>query len=199
MDGVASPVHQFRTAPPDGDPGELTIAVLSDSFGGSTAPVLGSIAALSPAGLFIIGDHDHYNPTANNNTADKALAVMRTMHRRLRDSSTRLGADWVSKFLPANIPLLLRQEDDHDTLNNDSNMNSPFWPQVLQAWREYHPMLADNGLADGGMWQRLRRGQVAFVSMDLRSHRDPAQATRTILGDAQKSWLSSALFENPNS
>jgi phosphodiesterase/alkaline phosphatase D-like protein len=196
VNGVSSGVQGFKTSPPDGEPGEFSIAVMSDSFGYNVAPVYAGVASLQSelAGFMIIGDHDHDNPGAAG-TGDALLNAIRKMHRRLRDSSTPLGKDWVSKF-PADLPMLLRQEDDHDTLSNDCSSVSKGWPQVFQGYREYHPLLANNGLP-AGMWQRTQRGRVAFVSLDLRSNRHPPAAPggATILGTAQKAWLQDALFQ----
>lgn len=88
--------------------------------------------------------------------------------------------------------------DDHESADNASSIGSPShdpategpWgarmAAATQAYFEWMPV------REGKLTRRLRFGQLADLTMlDLRSYR----TTSTILGDAQRSWLTSALTD----
>ena len=99
--------------------------------------------------------------------------------------------------------MLMRMLDDHDSLwdNALGSGKWPLWQQVLQAYQEYHPVPANNGLPDGGMWQLTRFGRVAIMGLDLRSQRtSPGSSacpitTCSILGAAQREWVVDTLTQ----
>lgn len=196
VDGTPNASCDFTTAPQHGDPSPVTVAFISDVFGSQPAPILNAIDALNPAGFFIIGDYDHRNPATNVLTAEGYLEKIRTMHKSLRDKTTLFGTDFATHIINSRLPVLARILDDHDSGNDNVSINFKWWPQNLQAFLEYNPVPEDNGFASGYMWQSIQRGRALFILMDLRSHRETAAGDKhTILGDAQKVWLTNKLTQ----
>jgi hypothetical protein len=188
LDGVPSGVRTFRTARPNGDSAELTVAFASDAFNTSASNVWAALASKSPAGFFIIGDFDHSNPASNTATAADYLDKLRVMHRRLRGPQTPIGTDFAAHVVAPGLPMLGRMLDDHDSGGDNVGSRFKWWGPNFQAFREYHAIPADNGFSAGGMWQAIQRGRALFILMDLRSQRDPV-GQQTILGNTQKGWL----------
>ena len=188
LDGVPSAVRTFRTAKPDGDSTEFTVAFASDAFHSAASTVWGAVASKSPAGFFIIGDFDHSNPVSNTTTATAYLAKLRLMHRRLRGPETPIGVDFAANVVEPGLPMFGRMLDDHDSGSDNVNSRFKWWGPNLQAFREYHPIPADNGFSSGGLWQAIQRGRALLVLIDVRSQRDPL-GLKTIVGNVQKQWL----------
>ena len=194
LNGLPSVARTFRTALPDGDPTELTVAFVSDAFHLAASTVWGALASKSPAGFFVIGDFDHSNPASNTTTATTYLEKVRLMHRRLRGPETPIGVDFAANVVAPGLPMLGRMLDDHDSGSDNVNSRFKWWGPNLQAFLEYHPVPADNGLSSGGMWQAIQRGRALFILIDVRSQRDPL-GVKTILGGVQKQWLTEKLTQ----
>jgi hypothetical protein len=191
LDGVPSALKTFRTAPPDGDDAEFSVAFVSDAFHTSASTVWAALASKSPAGFFVIGDFDHSNPASNTATATGYLDKIRLMHRRLRGPETPIGTDFATNVVApvSSLPMLGRMLDDHDSGSDNVNSRFRYWGPNFQAFLEYHAIPADNGFSEGGMWQAIQRGRALFILLDLRSQRDPLGQPKTILGNTQKGWL----------
>lgn len=194
INGTSMAPCDFTTAPPHGDAADVTVAFVSDVFTNVASTVFRSMGELNPAGFFIIGDYDHSNPGTNVTNSSTYLTKARAMHKRLRDSTTVIGQDFLTHVIGGRLPLLARIMDDHDSGKDNISNNFQFWPQSLQAFQEYHSLPDDNGFASGYMWQSTQRGRALFILMDLRSHRETdSGAKHTTLGDTQKTWLVSKL------
>jgi len=195
VDGVAAGLRQFTTLPAEGDPAELRLAFVSDTFRAYPAPALGALRALWPMGVFVIGDHDHTNYLSNTSTATGALMKARNAHRCLRDDSTELGADVCEFIIDAGVPILGHIADDHDCGADNRNKSGKWWPEVLQAMREYWPVSADHGYLEGYMYSSVRIGRTIVALLDTRTHRDTPGTHKKLLGDEQWEWLGGVVDE----
>ncbi len=88
--------------------------------------------------------------------------------------------------------------DDHDFGYNDSDRLSPYKAQALQVFRNYwaNPGYGEDG--NPGVYFKQHYGGVDFFVLDGRYHRDPTNlpdnASKTMLGTAQKDWLKRELM-----
>lgn len=201
LDGVRVATHRLHTAPaPDTAPAPVVrIAIFADAWAGTASHSFGSAASLGLDGFVILGDYDHRNPGANVSTSAGALSKIRLMHKDLRSTAgSPLGASFAAALVTPleSGHLLMRKLDDHDAMWDNVNSKGRWWPEAKQAFAEYHTIAAENGLPTA-LWESTIYGRMALVGLDLRSQRTvPGQSTCnvcTILGSAQKTWLSQQL------
>lgn len=201
VDDVPVAWRRLHTAPPRGTLPEegIRLAVIADAWTGTTSHSFASAVALDLDGFVLLGDYDHRNPGTNVSTSAGVLAKIRNMHKDLRSpTGSPLGRSFAAALTEQTDSghLLMRKLDDHDALWDNVNGKARWWPEAKQAFVEYHPLAADNGLPLG-MWESTVYGGVALIGLDLRSQRTvPGQSTCqvcTILGAQQKAWLSERL------
>ena len=201
VDGVAVATHRLHTAPaPDTVPTPVVrIAIFADAWTGTASHSFASAASLGLDGFVLLGDYDHRNPGTNVSTSAGVLSKIRAMHKDLRSpAGSRLGASFAAALITPleSGHLLMRKLDDHDSLWDNANGKARWWPEAKQAFAEYHPLAAENGLPTA-MWESTVYGRMALIGLDLRSQRTvPGQSTCnvcTILGTAQKLWLADQL------
>jgi PhoD-like phosphatase len=200
---VGSAVVALLTAglgasPPAVATNDVTVAFVSDSFGGYRAPSLGSVRALNPRSYFIMGDWDHSNPGTNllRDRPDLALARARSFFVKLLDPKRGpFALDYVPLH-DSGIPAY-RVMDDHE-VNNDVSITFQYWPQWVQALGEAYPPAPDNGYALGYDYQSVQVDRDLYVLLDLRTHRENRNTyPKSILGNdgAQKTWLTQKLAQ----
>ena len=150
----------------------------------SNHPVLDTITDRKPHFNIQMGDI-HY---ANISTSGEA--AYRTAYDGLLN---RLDTPRMSRHL-AQVP----QEyiwDDHDYGPNDSDKDTPGRMAVANVFREYvpHRPLPESG----AIYRSWQTGRVLHIMTDTRYHRDPNGTpngpNKTMLGPAQKQWLSDVL------
>ncbi len=90
--------------------------------------------------------------------------------------------------------------DDHDFGYNGSDGTSPYKDGSLTVFRNYWPNPAYGEAGNKGIYFKQSYGGVDFFFLDGRYHRDPTEnrddASKTMLGPAQKAWLKAALLES---
>ncbi|MEM7386769.1 MAG: alkaline phosphatase D family protein [Verrucomicrobiota bacterium] len=173
----------IRTAPPKGTPGEWTIG-----FGGGAGytPWLEKMwGTLDEAGFdrfFLLGDNVYIDTPEVKETQRycyyrrQSQPLFRTFVQR-----TPVLAIW----------------DDHDFGVNDSEggpeKKIPAWkPEVLKTFRQnWANPYYGGGFLDPGVWFHHSLGDVDFFFLDGRYYRsfDQTKENRTMLGEAQRSWL----------
>lgn len=90
--------------------------------------------------------------------------------------------------------------DDHDFGYNGSDGTSPYKDSSLDVFRHYWPNPSFGEPASKGIYFKQSYGGVDFFFLDGRYHRDPTEnrddASKTMLGAAQKAWLKAGLLES---
>lgn len=173
------PYPVLTTAPPDGEPGRVRVAVASCvGYQGYTATAgYADMARTNLDLLLMIGDN-HY---ANTND----VVVQRRYY-----AAQRATAGW--RGLAPGLPVYAIW-DDHDYGPDNSNGRMPGKEQSLQAFREAWANPAYGEPDNPGVYFKLRRRNIDFFLLDGRYHRDPNRATnlqhKTMLGARQLAWL----------
>jgi alkaline phosphatase D len=179
-DGAGTVLGFFRTAPADAR--ELRLAWSGDMEAGHRPfSLLDHVTALRPDLFLMVGDttyadvpKEHFKPTL--------------VHYRLKHRENRVDAP---------LQRLLRQTavtaiwDDHE-VENDFDGTHPALGEGRQAFREYWPVRSPDLLYRHLAWGPLLE---VFV-LDCRSYRSPPGETapgRSMLGAAQKAWLTTGL------
>src|SRR5690606_34742826 len=208
-DGVEDTTYagQFRTHPPLGQPGDFSF--LLGSCAGSNPATAGVGSALAPArlsnhvvfqdilarglmegSLFFahLGDLHYYDPGSGTHVPDASVSTYRRAYSdvllqpRQHELYRKLG--WVYTW------------DDHDYGPNDSDGTHSGKANAAQVYRERvpHYPLAESS---GPIYHDFQVGRVHFVVLDGRYNRTPNNATdnasKTMLGSAQKAWLANTL------
>jgi alkaline phosphatase D len=182
LDGVPAqlpPYPALTTAPPEGEPGRVRVAVASCVGYRGFAATAGyaDMARTNLDLLLMIGDN-HY---ANTNDLD--------IQRRFY-ADQRATAGW--RGLAPGLPIYAIW-DDHDYGPDNSNGRMPGKEKSLQAFREAWANPAYGEPDNPGVYFKLRRGNIDFFLLDGRYYRDPNRATnlqhKTMLGARQLAWL----------
>lgn len=150
----------------------------------SNGPTWGRIEARSPDLFLHLGDL-HYQ---DNETTD--LAVHRQAYRDVL-------AEPNARSLFQSVPWAYAT-DDHEFGPNNSNrtdIGANAWPQVFRDTMPHYPLPETN--PSGHTGQSFALGPVRILLLDNRTQRDPQSdtddATKTMLGAAQKTWLKEEL------
>ena len=169
---------RFRTVP-DG-PASFRVAIGGCARTGSNGRVFDAIRATRPdlylmVGDMYYGDIGRDDPGAFRDALDEALTRPGQQALHL---DTRVAYTW----------------DDHDYGPNDSGADSPTRHAAQTVFREYAPHGAlPGGAAQGTIQEAFTMGRVRFLKLDLRSGRDsdaqPDGPAKSMLGDAQRTWL----------
>lgn len=172
-----APVGRLRTLP--AGPGRVTLAFASCASTGSNAPVWDAIRAADPDVFVHMGDF-HYE----NIRADEP--------QRFRTAFERVLASPRQSALYRDVPIAYVW-DDHDFGPNDADSTTPSRQAAHTAYREYVPHYPLAGDAPAPIHQAFTAGRVRVLVTDVRTNREPTgqgdRDTRTLLGDAQRTWL----------
>lgn len=185
---------QFRTAPTAAKTFTFAFSSCRKPQVAGYTPAATTAIRNSGAELFIQAGDFHYeyqNDTTRQTVAD---------YRAAWDSVVTEAA---TAALLANIPTAYAWDDHDYSTPDDGDINSASRPNVAQAFRErvpHYPLPADSDAAttdNVGIWQTFTWGRARFILLDVRSQRSPKanadDATKTMLGSAQKAWLLSTL------
>ena len=185
----ANQTGRFRTLPVPG-PASFRFAFASCGDWGVTADHFAyeTVRTLEPDARFFLhmGDINYADTNVND------PAAYRQNYRNILTLVPQQGA--LFRALP-----IVYMWDDHDYSGNDSNRLSAGRAAHRQAYREFvphYPLPAGPG--DAPIQQSFQVGRVRFLVTDLRSERDPVgnpdNATKTIMGAAQKQWFKAQLL-----
>jgi alkaline phosphatase D len=203
------PVHAaFRTAPAPDTPAAVRVAVGAD-LGGQNAcrdveegyPVFEVLRARAPDLFVTLGDmiyaDDPCLVTGRFGNAQLPVAGPASDLEGFRTVWRYQRADPGFTALLADTPLVATW-DDHET-RNDAGPRDPLLPVARRAFLEWNPVLPDPA-SDAPLYRELRWGRhLALFVLDTRSHRDPkaepdrAERPKTMLGAAQRDWLTAAV------
>ncbi len=97
---------------------------------------------------------------------------------------------------------IVRVWDDHDFCGNDSDGAKKGCGAAIEAFRKYVPHYPLSNSGTRGIYQAFTAGRVRFLLCDLRSQRssrdEEDNASKTMLGAAQKEWLKAELVAASN-
>ncbi len=181
IDGRPAPpeTHGRFATFPEGHASEVTIGLLADSICQAPAPQLEHLAADEPDLVVVLGDYPHANAVT--------LPTMRHMRRCVRSRTSELGADFVEQ-VASRFPVAYPW-DDHDYCASDSGAECEVRDLAVRVHDEYWPAY-EEGRPDEGIWHSFAYGDLVEVFvLDLRFNR----TADTLLGEAQRDWLESAL------
>jgi phosphodiesterase/alkaline phosphatase D-like protein len=163
----------------------FTLAMAGDASTGSNHPVFQTILAHDPLFFLHLGDL-HYDNIDQN---------IMDLYRQAYDA---VLASPGQAALYRSIPLAYTW-DDHDYGPNNSDSTSPGRTAARLTYQEYvphYPLAAGSG--DVPIYQAFEVGRVRFILTDTRSERTPDSApddaSKTMLGAAQKAWLKQQLL-----
>lgn len=173
----------FRTFPEG--PSSFSVAMGACANTGSEHPVFEDIRRLAPDLFIHLGDL-HYGDIREPG----ALTAFREAYAEVL-GSTRQGP------LFRQTPIAYMW-DDHDYGADNGDRNAPTRLAARQAYLEnvpHYPLIAPG---EGPIHQAFTVGRVRFILTDLRSDRSPASqpddATKSMLGPAQKAWFQQELL-----
>lgn len=178
-------VGECRTAPTSGT---FKIAFSGDAPAGSNHIVFDRIVAEDPLVFFHMGDL-HYEDI---NTNDVQL---------FRDAyNTNFGASkWanLAQKYPWNYVW-----DDHDYGGNDSDSTNPAKTAAAEAYRDMFPHYDLELSGNDAIYHSFSLGRIKFIFTDCRFYKSPKgdtdDASKTMLGTAQKTWLKNELADGKN-
>ena len=174
---------QFKTFPEG--PASFTFAFGSCAETGSSHPVFETIRSLHPLFFLHLGDL-HYRDIGADDP------------NRFRAAYDTVLATATQAALYRDVPLVYMW-DDHDYGPNDSDAGAPGRRAARLTYQEYvphYPLPAGSG--DVPLYQAFTVGRARVILTDLRSEKspdppspgcDPNNPNKTLLGEAQKSWL----------
>lgn len=174
---------KFRTFP--AGPASFMVAFGSCAETGSSHQIFETIRNLNP--LFFIHTGDmHY---LDINTNDR---------NRFRQAYDTVLASPTQSALYRVVPLVYIW-DDHDYGPNDSDATASGRQAARLTYQEYvphYPLVA--GAGNVAIYQAFDVGRVRFIVIDLRSERSPKSApdnaSKTMMGRAQKAWFKQELL-----
>ncbi|MGH3097619.1 MAG: alkaline phosphatase D family protein [Streptosporangiales bacterium] len=188
-----------RTFPTEDDPASFTFTCTS--CGGlnpqypahtgpapnrvSNHPVADDIRLAAP--LFHIQDGDlHYGDigSGKHGLTNPDIDTIRAMY----DSVLATGQGRLYRDIN-----FVQMWDDHDFGVGNSDRTTPLRDQVAQVYRERFPSY--DLPSSGGIYHAFKCARVQVIVLDTRYYRDPITdpAPRTLLGQAQKTWLENVL------
>jgi phosphodiesterase/alkaline phosphatase D-like protein len=175
---------KFHTFP-DG-PASFTFAMSGDANTGSDHPVFGTILDQNPLFFFHLGDMYYEDITVNDVSLYRAAfdTVLASPGQSALYRNVSFAYIW----------------DDHDYGPNNSDSTSPGRQAARLSYQEYvphYPLAAGSG--DVPIYQAFAVGRVWFIVTDTRSERTPNSApddaSKTMLGSAQKAWFKQQLLD----
>jgi phosphodiesterase/alkaline phosphatase D-like protein len=175
---------QFTSFP--SDPASFSFAFASCARTGSNGQVFDAIREAAPLFYMNVGDI-HYTYLDTDNPG--------RFREQLDEVLTRPAQAALYRSLPIGYVW-----DDHDYGPNDGDRTSPTRDAARQVYQHYvphYPLAAGEG--DVPIYQSFTAGRVRFILTDTRSERDPDasidDASKSMLGDAQKEWFKQQLLE----
>jgi phosphodiesterase/alkaline phosphatase D-like protein len=180
---VLAQAGQLTTFPAEGSAAAFKFVFASCASTGANSRVFQAILDESPLFFCHLGDF-HYE---NQNSTDVSA------HLRAYDEVLRSERQ---SNLYRRIPIA-RIWDDHDFCGNDSDGTKKGRNAAIEAFRKYIPHYPLSNKGIGGIYQAFTVGRVRFLLCDMRSQRSkrdkPDNASKTMLGQAQKDWLKTEL------
>ena len=162
---------------------DVAIAIGSCMRVGTNGSVFDTIAALDPTVFIQAGDF-HYA-----NIGDDDPGAFRDV---MDVNLSQPGPSNLFRSVP-----IAYVWDDHDYGPNNADASSPSRPAALEVYRQYTPSYTTTG-PDDPIYQAFDVGDVRVIMTDPRSARTPSDhaddATKTMLGAAQKAWLKDELL-----
>jgi PhoD-like phosphatase len=181
-----SPVGHFRTAPSGAC--SFKVAFSGDAETNSNAVVFDRIREQAPLVFLHLGDA-HYENIATNSPA------------LFRAAYDHLFAQPRQAQLYRDVPTVY-VFDDHDRGANNSDGSSPSRDASCQVYRErvpHYPLVET--ASNGSVYHSFDIGRVRFLVTDQRSAASPDSAvdnaSKSLLGTAQKAWLKAQLASSP--
>ena len=167
-------------------PYSFTFGVSGCAATGSNGSVFDTIREHNP--LFFMSNGDLFYENISVNDRD-----------RFREAYTSILTTPAQSALYRNTPIV-HVWDDHDFGPNDSDRTSPSRDASQFVNREMvpaHPMAIPGDT--GPIYRAFSIGRVRFIVTDDRSEKspltDPDNASKTMLGDAQKAWFKQQLLD----
>lgn len=178
---------QFATLPPQGSPASFSFAHASCQLPSlfPSHPVHAAIKNRKPTVFLHLGDFGYPDIATNDQSLYRA-----NFDQQLTDPTS--GPCF------ANVPIDLIW-DDHDFGPNDSDRTAAGAPAAAAVYRQVVPSYSLPAADSQGIYHSFWIGRVFFIVTDLRSYRDPDantdDASKTMLGTAQKAWFKQALLD----
>lgn len=180
---------RFRTFPQEDAAASFTFVCAGDAETGSDHRVFDAILAEGPLFFLHLGDM-HYENVHQGDT------------RKYREAYEKVWKSKRQAGLYRNVPIVYTW-DDHDYDNNDSDITSPGRLTARLTYQEcvpHYPLV--EGERDVAIYQAFTVGRVRFLLCDTRSERTPKgqddNASKSMLGTAQKEWLKNELRDGKN-
>lgn len=168
-----------KTFPQNGKAASYTVIAASCNRTITTFAVGDNIEAVNPAMVVHLGDINYLDTNSTDGGAYRA------------NYDAFLGKTKVQN-VARKYPFVYVWSD-HDYCGNASNAASTGKATVRAAYKQYWPHYAPRDQAAGIEQGPFRVGRVWWIPLDCRSYRDHwrtlTDATRTMLGAAQKQWL----------
>ncbi len=169
-------VHDFRTAPADGDPVDMDLAFVSCSKDESQ-PGFASIDDGEPDLLLFVGDN-HYGNTGQEGALHWYYRWAHSRsHRKQLMMDTSTLATW----------------DDHDYVGNNTDADSPGKVNARLAFEDYWPNPAHGTEAVPGVFFSTSYGDVDLFFLDDRYYRG---RDNSLTGADQMAWLMQELLNS---
>ncbi len=185
VDGRLDRTRIGRLRTPARGADSFTLALGGCARTDSNGAVFDAIRGLDPLMYLMLGDV-HYADIGGNDPGRFRAELDRMLTRPAQQAlylSTPVAYVW----------------DDHDFGADDADGTSASRPAAQAVYREYvphYPLPA--GAREGPIYQAFTLGRVRVILTDGRSERTPASATddatKTMLGHAQKAWLKRELL-----
>ncbi len=175
VEGELQPqIHEFQTAPADGDSVTMDLAFVSCTKTDSQ-PAFGSIVDQDPDMVLFIGDN-HYGNTGEQGALQWYYRWAHSRsHRQQLMMNTSTLATW----------------DDHDYVGNNTDGDSLGKLAARLAFEDYWPNPAHGTANTPGVFFSTSYGDVDFFFLDDRYYRGQDDS---LTGDAQMGWLMSELL-----
>jgi alkaline phosphatase D len=159
-------------------------------------PIFYRMLQVKPDFAILLGDTiygDDVCPSPPNAPGSEVAAA--TLDQFRAKYRYQRGSAAVQRFL-ASVPVYVIW-DDHEVRNNFSGPYEPLMPVGRQAFLEYWP-IGTQTEDPTRLYRKFRRGADAeFFILDTRQYRDknadPDSPTKTMLGSAQREWLTEGL------
>lgn len=199
--------QRFTTHPPIGQPASFQFAVVACA-GGTTVPGGGDVLAggrISNIGAFReVSEHDplfvshvgdmHYYDLGSGRHGIAGGASLDNYRRAYDDVLAQPNQQTLFRRVPLNYIW-----DDHDYGPNNSDGTHTGKGNAAQAYRDRIPHY-DLAEATGPIYHAFQVGRVLHIVSDVRFDRspnsDPDDASKTMLGQAQKDWMETLLATN---
>lgn len=186
-EGMLRPYASFETPVRAGEPSRMRVAFTS-CFGRSGKMATAGWAQMAGNAnadvILMLGDNHYGDTTETGRLRSFYYSQRATAGFRAATRGTASYGIW----------------DDHDYGPNDSDRTAKGKENSLKVFKEHWGNPSYGEKDNDGIYTTWVRGQVQFVLLDSRYHRDPNgqkdSAEKTLLGVKQKAWLKKVLKES---